>query len=104
MKSKQTTKGIGSRFGNLCLRSCQKIIAQIRNAKDAIFAESREILNAPERMLRLALDEAEALAWQTAYPHLVFAALATEKVQGVAAWSRHQQSVQQTSQSFAPAF
>jgi hypothetical protein len=44
-------------------------------------------------MLQLALNEAEALAWQSAYPHLVFPALAMEKVQEIADWNRHQRSV-----------
>ena len=106
MKSKQTnevrveTSG-GSAFSMLCLRSCRKILAQIRKAKDAIFAEARGELNAPERMLQLALNEAEALAWQTEYPHLVFPALAAEKVNAVADWKSHQRSVLQTEPLFA---
>jgi hypothetical protein len=44
-------------------------------------------------MLRLALNEAEALAWQTLYPHLVFPDLAAEKVRGVAAWNSRQQLI-----------
>jgi len=46
------------------------------------------------QLVHLALNEAEALAWQTAYPHLLFPALAMEKVQAVAAWQTRQQSVQ----------
>ena len=69
MKSKQTIEvrlnaGVGSSFSSRCLRSCRKILAQIRKAKAAIFAESRGVLEAHERMLQLALNEAEALAWQ----------------------------------------
>jgi hypothetical protein len=80
-------------FGNACVASCQKILAQINRTKAAIFAESRHALRAPERLLRLALNEAEAVAWQTAYPHLVFPTLATEKVQAVVAWNKTQQSM-----------
>src|ERR1035441_5687963 len=106
MKSKQTNgiradAGGGSALGALCLRSCRKILAQIRKAKDAIFGEARGELNARERMLQLALNEAEALAWQTEYPHLVFPALAAEKVHAVADWNRHQRSVWQTEPLFA---
>ncbi len=91
----------GTTFGSLCLRSCEKILAQIRKAKEAIFAESRATVAARERILRLALNEAEALAWQTAYPHLVFPALAMEKVQEVADWNQHQRFVRQTEPLFA---
>jgi hypothetical protein len=98
MKSKQTNEvrleaGGGRAFSALCLRSCRKILAQIRKAKDAIFAEAHGKLDAHERMVQLALNEAEALAWQTEYPHLVFPALASEKVHAVADWNKHQQSV-----------
>jgi hypothetical protein len=101
MKSKQTNEirvnvGGGSRLGLLCLRFCRKILAQIRKAKDSIFAEARGTLHTHERMLQLALNEAEAIAWQTEYPHLVFPALAAEKVHAVADWNRHQQSVWRT--------
>jgi len=71
---------------------CRKVPAQIRAAKNAIFAESFDALPAQERLLRLALNEAEALAWQTAYPQLVFPALAAEKVQAVITWDRRQQA------------
>ncbi len=76
------------------LGSCRRILTQIRQAKEAIFAEWRESLQPREHMLELALTEAEALAWQTEYPHLLFPALASEKAQSVAAWNRHQQSLQ----------
>ena len=106
MKSKQTNDArvgasAGSALGTLCLRSCRKILAQIRKAKDAIFVEARGTLDTHERMLQLALNEAEALAWQTEYPHLVFPALATEKVHAVADWNRHQRTVWQTDPLFA---
>jgi hypothetical protein len=106
MKSIQTNEvrvdvRSGSAFSTLCLRSCRKILAQIRKAKDALFAEARSTLDTHERMLQLALNEAEALAWQTEYPHLVFPALAAEKVHAVADWDRHQRSVWQTDPLFA---
>jgi hypothetical protein len=106
MKSKQTNRARvdadgGSAFSTLCLKSCRKILAQIRKAKEAICAEARGTLDTHERMLQLALNEAEALAWQTEYPHLVFPALAAEKVHAVADWNRHQRSVWQTDPLFA---
>ena len=73
---------------------CTKgILARISKSRDAILAEARETLKVQDRMLRLALNEAEALAWQTLYPHLVFPALAAQKIQGVAAWNNHQRLV-----------
>ncbi len=85
--------GFPHAFTRLCLRPCRKVLAQIRKVKGAIFTEWRDGLKDHEGMLRLALNEAEALACQTAYPHLLFPALAAEKIQGVLAWSEHQQAV-----------
>lgn len=98
MKSKQANEGREkgynrNAFGSTCVESCKSVLAQIGRAKDAIFAEARDTLKVQDQMLRLALNEAEALAWQTLYPQLVFPALAAEKVQGVAAWNHHQQAL-----------
>ncbi len=78
---------------DLCRRSCQKVRAQLGKIKNAIFAEARDGIGDYERMLRLALNEAEALAWQTAYPHLLFPILAAEKARAVANWVKHQQQI-----------
>jgi len=77
-----------------------RIQQQIAVAKEHIFAESREQLPAAEQLLRLALNEAEALAWQTAFPQLLFPVLATEKVQAVATWNVTQQNVRRASPIF----
>ncbi|MGD0209237.1 MAG: hypothetical protein ABSC89_16690 [Verrucomicrobiota bacterium] len=87
----------GSSLRKACGASCRKIRAQIAGVKEAIFAESSRAFSAPERLVRLALNEAEAAAWQTKYPHLVFPALATEKVRAVAAWNARQKSVRENS-------
>src|SRR5687768_3912217 len=80
-------------FKNACLASCRKILAQLQQTKSAILNEFRASLEAHEHLLHLALNEAEALAWQSGVPHLVFPALATEKAQSVAAWHARQRSV-----------
>ncbi|MGP8220317.1 MAG: hypothetical protein ACLQPI_12820 [Limisphaerales bacterium] len=80
-----------------CGACCRKVRAQIAGVKEAIFAEYSRVFPAPERLVRLALNEAEAVAWQTKYPHLIFPTLATEKVQAVAAWNARQQSVRENS-------
>jgi hypothetical protein len=95
MKTKATNEGrekaVAARaFGGTCRETCLKVLAQIREARQAILAESRDALKVPEQVLKLALNEAEALAWQTVYPHFLFPALAMEKVQDVAAWDQRQ--------------
>ena len=93
MKTNTPETPSNQNFAALCLASCQKLIAQIKETKDRILAEFQERYETHEQLLRLALNEAEALAWQTAYPQLVFPDLAVEKAQAVAAWSSHQRSI-----------
>lgn len=70
-----------------------EVVARINRAKEAIRAEARGTLKVQEQLLRLALNEAEALAFQTLYPQLVFPTLAAEKVQGAARWSSRQRQL-----------
>ena len=91
----------GSTFKNACVASCQEILAQLKNTKTAILAEARSALEVKEQLLKLALNEAEALAWQTLYPHLLFPTLAAEKIQAVTSWNQHQRFVRLTTQSFS---
>lgn len=83
-------EGLKKTFGSACLASCREALAHIRNIKETILAEARETLQVQEHLLRLALNEAEAVASQTSYPHLVFPNLAMEKIQRTAEWSRRQ--------------
>ncbi|MGH7993412.1 MAG: hypothetical protein ACREDQ_07845 [Limisphaerales bacterium] len=76
---------------NACVISYQKLAARIEQAKEQLLAELRETLQVPDRLLKLALNEAEALAWQTEYPHLVFPVLATEKIQAAGEWNARQE-------------
>ncbi len=92
LNERRKQRGGERTFAKACLASCQKVLVQIKKAKDAIFTESQAAFGTHERLLRLALNEAEALAWQTAYPHLVFPDLATEKVRAVVAWEGRQQA------------
>jgi len=92
----ETNMNSNQTFANACVASCQKLIAQIKKAKDTVLAEFRGTLGVPERLLRLALNEAEALAWETEFPHLVFPVLATEKAEAVAVWEARQRSIRRT--------
>lgn len=74
----------------LILDTCREVLGRVDAVKRAILAEFRPTLIAREQLLRLAVNEAEALAWQTDYPHLLFPVLAVEKAQAVAAWDAQQ--------------
>jgi len=86
-----------------CLQSCKKLLAGIEHAKNKIAGEFQETLGAHAHLFELALKEAEALAFQTPYPQLVFPALAVEKVQAVSAWQARQRRLQQRQSVFAAA-
>jgi hypothetical protein len=96
-----TNRSAVQHFASRCVASCEKLLAQITRARNAIAAEFRETRQANDRLVQLALNEAEALAWQTDYPHLLFPALAHEKVQAVAAWNSHQQIVRKRQAEFS---
>lgn len=88
-------------LAGVCLGSCQKLVAQIERTKNAILGEFLATLEAHEHLLRLAVTEAEALAWQTDFPLLVFPTLAREKAQAVVAWQTRQRSTHRISARFA---
>lgn len=97
----RTIEAAEGQVESICLASCRKILAQIARVRDALFEEARRALPEQVNLLRLALNEAEAAAWETMFPHLVFPELATEKVQAVAAWNTHQQAVRRFSAPYA---
>jgi len=90
MKANSTQK---QSFAKTCAASCRKLLAQIKQTRENILSEFREKVANQEHLLGLALNEAETAAWQSGVPALVFADLATEKAQAVAAWHQHQQAV-----------
>ena len=74
---------------------------EIENTKDRIIAEFREDVAGHVRVLELALNEAEALAWQSGVPHLVFPALAWEKATAVSTWHCRQRMLWQRTGTLA---
>ena len=96
MNTNQETKentAARSTFASACIARCRKLVAQIEKTKDAILGEFKQRFAGSEHLFRLALNEAEALSWQTEFPQLVFPSLALEKAQAVAAWQARQSSL-----------
>ena len=75
--------------------------AQIDSVKREVFAEYQGALGGNEQLLRLAVIEADALARQTGYPHLVFPLLAAEKAWNAARWQFRQQFLLRTNEALA---
>jgi len=92
---------VAVKLAGVCRACGQRVLAQISRVKQAILTESSAALETHQHELRLALNEAEALAWQTMYPHLVFPALAAEKVRAVATWNARQQRIREVNRDFA---
>ncbi len=90
-------------FANRCVQSCKKLLAEIEQAKNRIANEFQGTLESRGHLFHRAVSEAEALAWQTAYPHLFFPTLAIEKVQAVAVWQTRQHALLQRHSVFAEA-
>jgi hypothetical protein len=93
MNTNQVNSRLKKTLSGVCRDCYQKALAQINQAKKTILTEARKTLKVQEQVLRLALNEAEALAFQTLYPQLVFPTLAAEKVQGAARWSNRQRAL-----------
>jgi hypothetical protein len=97
LRQEASKVGLVAGFTQACLKSCDKILARIKEAKTTILAEAQGRNQGSDLMLRLAVAEAEAIAWQTGVPHLIFPTLAMERVQAVSNWSDRQQSVRRQS-------
>ena len=82
---------------DICTDCYQKVLSQVAKTKDAIVAQFGDLVADHEHALQLALNEAEALAWQTPVPQLVFPDLAEEKAQGVVNWISRQRLVRSRS-------
>ena len=82
-------------FGGRCVESCKKLLARIENVRAQVAAEFRDRLEDHQHVLDLALNEAEALAWETGYPQLLFPTLATEKASAVTGWHLRQRSLRE---------
>ena len=86
-------------------RSNSQTLGKARNAvavsRSSIQREFSNIEQKNPRLFQLALNEAEALAWETGFPHLVFPTLAAEKVRAVCAWYQRQSTIKRIETSLA---
>jgi len=73
-------------------RTTLEAVAKVRALVEREFSILR---HREPRLLRQALNEAEAIAWQTGFPQLVFPSLALEKARAVATWENRQRTIRQ---------
>jgi hypothetical protein len=79
----------------------RELTVQMTNIKNGLVREFGTAIGGHNALLRSALNEAEALAYQTAYPHLLFPVLAEEKASQINHWAARQRRVQRASREFA---
>ena len=65
----------------------------IQRTKNALLFDYTDRTGEHARLLRLAVNEAEGLAWQTEVPRLIFPTLALEKAEATVAWHQRQVSL-----------
>ena len=65
----------------------------ITEVKQAVLHEFGEQVGDHSRLLRLALNEAEAVAWQSGFPQLFFPVLAAEKAKAAVSWHQRQHAL-----------
>jgi hypothetical protein len=74
----------------LSFASCDALLKKLGQVRTQVTGEFAARLREFEPMLHLALNEAESLAFQTPYPHLVFPTLAEEKAKALVQWASRQ--------------
>jgi hypothetical protein len=73
--------------------SIEKQDSILHGLRKAVEAEFADLSSQRGHLVRLSLNEAEALALQTAYPQLVFPALAQEKLSALKVWHQRQTAI-----------
>mgnify|MGYP000860882602 CR=1 FL=1 len=66
---------------------------EVLRARRRIENDFVKLRRAEPRISHLALNEAEAIAWQSGWPQLLFPALAEEKLLALSAWRRAQKAL-----------
>jgi len=85
----------------LRLPSCREFLRQMEEVKGSLWRDFGGTSEAQRHLLHLALNEAEALAWQTPFPDLLFPVLAEEKATALKHWAARQRVVQRARASSA---
>lgn len=76
-----------------CVRCYEKVLQRLTTVKSAVEREFARFTQGNELLLKAAINEAEAIAWQTPYPHLLFPVLAEEKAAAARQWTERQQAI-----------
>ena len=100
-KLTETARNRAERTARAAASERREIAVQFTNIKNGLAREFGTALGGHGQLLKSALNEAEALAWQTGYPHLFFPVLAEEKAVAVNRWAARQRRVREASREMA---
>jgi hypothetical protein len=81
--------------------TCRELVVQVTNIKNGLVREFGTAIGGQNQLLQSALNEAEALAWQTPFPHLLFPVLAHEKASAVSRWAARQRTVRRATREMS---
>ena len=106
MKPNNPSENSSQRTRKKPVRCCstmrsRDLAVQVNTIKNGLIRQFGVALGGHGDVLRSALNEAEALAWQTPYPHLVFPLLAEEKASAVNRWAARQRTVTRVSKEIS---
>jgi hypothetical protein len=104
MNTKITATWNGNSVGRrrkMASSSSRELSRQVALVKQAMVREFGTAISGHGQLLNSALNEAEALAWQTPYPYLFFPTLAEEKASAVSRWAARQRQVRRSSREFS---
>ena len=91
----------GHPFVQACLRSCRRLANEVNRVRRSLVQNFTHAPGDVRRAVEAALNEAEALAWQTPFPHLVYPVLAEEKVATAERWAGRQRMIRRQTQRIA---
>jgi hypothetical protein len=83
-----------------CVACYHGATRELAAAKAQVELEFGKALGQYRQMLKSVINEAEALAWQTPYPHLFFPVLAEEKAAEAIQWVARQEAIRDRGHSF----
>lgn len=69
--------------------------------RSSLVARYADAFRSQPELLQLALNEAEALAWETSFPQLVFPVLAEERLEKLVGWAQRQKLLCETTRPTA---
>ncbi len=85
-----------------CGRRYQAALRRLAAVKVTVEREFAQTMAGYDYRLKAAINEAEALAWQTPYPHLFFPVLAEEKAAEAQQWAAQQRAIRERTSPGAP--